>query len=365
MNTLTKIFVNRYYITNTGFFLLIFYFFFGIVPGEQLPGYHYALITGFTQNVDFLTLVLFIWACYNLKCISFILKVLSARDGAFLYSTVGLLDGPRKWRTWLQLQLGIYAPVLIYSLIALAIAVLHHHLLSAIIIGLFDVGMLVLPLYIYNRKVQRPGTLSFLNRLQQWMNQRVRKPLWLFYIYELLNNNIRSLVIVKVSSAVVLIATCSYMGNTYDERMVLLGLLLVLLIHSVTVFQHRRFEDLYLGMVVQLPMPLWKRFSQYVLTYGLLLLPEFILLLVKTNAQHLPLFIAYSLSALLLLRSLLYFPSLDQDKYFRWVLLIFAALLFLTLGHCYWQALAVTWAAAYGIFALRYYRYEAPLEEIE
>jgi hypothetical protein len=365
MNTLLKIFTSRYYITNTGFFLLIFYFFFGIVPGEQLPSYHYAMMKGITGSLDFLALALFIWGAYNLKCMAFVIKTLTARDGLFLYSTVGLLQGPRKWRTWLTLHTSIYAPVLIYSLLAMVVAVTQQHYLPALIILLFNAAMLTWPLTVYNRRLQQPGATNFFTRLQEKMNVSFRKPFWTFYIYELLNNNARSFILTKVVSAIILIATCSYMGSQYDERMVLLGLLLVLLTHSVIIFNHRRFEDLLLPMLPQLPIPLWRRFVQHAFTYIALLTPEMILLIIKTNIIHLPLYLICGLSLLLLMRSLLYIPGIDQDKYFRWVLIIFAVFLFLILAHLYWPAIAAVLTPAFLLFYLRYYRYEPPLEEIE
>lgn len=366
---LSKIFTMRYYAQNTGFFLLVFYFFFGIVPGGQLPYYHYTLIKGFTGSIDFLALVCGVWLLYNLKCIVFILNALSAREHLFLYGTIGLLEGGRKWRTWYWLHFTLYAPVLVYSGIAIFIALQLHFYLSAIIILLFNVVMTAFPLWIYNRKVKHPGTISLLARWQHQINKKIRKPLTLVYIYELLNNNIRSLAISKGASLLVIIATCSLMEGEYDERYVLTGFLVCLLLQSLIVYNHRHFDDLYLSLLPQLPLPLWRRYLQTGFTYLLLLAPEYLLLIYRiapmATPLHMVLIVLTGVSVLLLLRSLLYFPGIDQDKYFRWMLIIIIVLLFLVLARLYWYGILVMQLVAFVIFRSRYYKYEAPLEKVD
>jgi hypothetical protein len=366
---LSKIFTARYYAKNTGFFLVVFYFFFGIVPGGQLLSYHHSLIKGFTGSLDFLAMVCLIWLLYNLKCIAFIFNVLSSKEHTFLYGTLGLLEGGRKWRSWLWLHFTLYAPVLAYSVIAALVACRLHFYVAALVIILFNIGMILAPLPLYDHKIKHPGTVSFLARWQQWLNKTVRKPLWTFYWYELLNNNMKSLAITKVVSAGVIIITCSLMGDEYDERFILVGFLVCILSQCILVYDHRRFDDLYLSLLPQLPLHAWKRYLQMGLLYLVMLIPESILLIYKTWYMAAPMSwvmtIATGLSALMMLRSLLYFPRIDQDRYFRWVLIIIVVLLFLGLARLYWYGIILLQLPAFVVFYYRYYRYEAPLEKVD
>jgi hypothetical protein len=366
---LSKIFTIRFYAKNTGFFLVLFYFFFGIVPGGELPSYHYTLIKGFTGNADFLAMVCLIWLLYNLKCTAFVMHVLSSKEHTFLYGTLGLLEGGVKWRTWLWLHITLYAPVLIYSLISAVIAANLHFYTAVIVICLFNIIMITAPLWLYVHKMKHPGTVSLLARWQQKFNKTVRKPIWSFYGYELLNNNMRSLAIAKVTAAVIVIITCSLMSDKYDERFLLVGVLICVLAQSVLVYNHRRFEDLYLSMVPQLPIPLWKRYLQMGVLYLLLVVPESSLLIYKTwqlaTSLHWGMLVMTGLSLLMLFRSLLYLPRIDQDKYFRWVLIIVVVILFMGLAGLYWYGILLLQAMALFIFRYRYYRYEAPLEKVD
>ena len=55
---LNKILTQRFYIQNTGFFLVFFYLLFGVVNAGNLLNYHKALMLGFLGNNTFLLLAL-------------------------------------------------------------------------------------------------------------------------------------------------------------------------------------------------------------------------------------------------------------------------------------------------------------------
>lgn len=366
---LSKIFTARFYARNAAVFFLVFYFFFGIVPGNMLPSYHLALIRGFTGNADFLCLVLLGWAVYNVKCAFFVLKTLSARESLYLYATLGVLNGSLKWTTWYRIHFSLYLPALAYSAVAVCIAWKDKHIGAATTIVLFQLLMTVVPLYFYDYRIKRPGTISIFIRWQQKLNRLFTKPLWAYYVYELLNNGSRSLFITKGVTGLIIIVTYSLMEQPYELRFMLVGLLLVLLAHTVLVFNHRQFDDLKLSMATQLPLPLWKRYAQTSAGYFVLLLPEFIFLAVRTYQVAGPLdqllFICLSVSMLVMWRKLLYFSRLDQDKYFRWVLISVVVALFMILGYWYWYLVIALQVLAFTIFAMRYYKYEPPLAEVQ
>lgn len=368
LTILSKIFIQRFYARNTGFFLLLFYLLFGIVPGGQLVSYHYGLMTGIVSTTGFLLLALGLWLLYNLKCMGHVLSTMSAKEYNFLYQTVGAVAAPRQRLNWCMVHLGIYAPVLVYSSIAAVVAGSKRYYGVVAVLLVFNVLMCLLPVFVYHRLIQQPGAVFFYHRWIQWFNRRVHKPLSLYYIYELATSRTRTLLIVKVLSCVILIATFSFMEDGYDIRVVLTGLLVSLLLHSILVFEHRHFDDQYLAFTRHLPIPLWKRYGMLCITYSCLLLPEFGLLIVHTlpyNSWHWLLLVAFGASLLPLFRCLLYFPRLDQDKYLRWVFLVFCVLLFMTLGYLYSWAIVGMQVAAFVLFTGRFYKYEPMYEQVQ
>jgi len=369
INILNKIFAGRFYVQNTGFFLLLFYLLFGIVPGGQLVSYHLSLMEGIIHANSFLVVALVLWLLYHLKCMWYVLGVLNNKEYNFLYQSIGHVTPGRMKRDWWMIHISIYAPVLIYSSGVMVLAIKEGKYLTAFVILCFNVLVNVWAVHVYQRQLQRPNSILFYHRWQQWLNRSFYKPLPLYFIYDLAVNRTRALFVTKLLSCLALIATFTLMeGEPYDIRVVITGLLIALLLHCIVVFEHRHFEDQYLIFTRTLPIPLWKRYGTLCLTYACLLLPEFGLIIIHTlrdsNWDWL-LMIVLAISALALFRAILYFASLDQDRYLRWVFIIFCALLFTTLAYWYIGAIIAIQLLAFGIFAIRYYRYEPQYEQVQ
>lgn len=368
-NVLARIFTTRFYAQNTGFFFLLFYLLFGVVQGGQLISYHYGLLLGIVSNTGGLLLALVLWLLYNLKCTWYVLATLNNKEYAFLYQTIGGIAGVRQRRIWSGVHTGIYAPVLIYCSLAIVVALMKQYYVAAIILVIFNLLMCYSPVWIYTYLIKHPGAVFFYHKWQQWLHRHFRKPLPLFYLYELATNRTRSLLLLKILSCVVLLATFNLMkGNDYDVRALLTGMLIATLLHTIVVFDHRHFEDQFLAFTRTLPIPLRKRYFALGITYGLLLLPESGLLVIHTlayNSWHWLVLMIFGVSVLLMFRCLLYFPRLDQDKYLRWVFLLFCVLLFMILGHLYVWAILALQCAAFTLFSVRYYRYEPQYEQVQ
>lgn len=368
-NVLARIFTTRFYAQNTGFFFLLFYLLFGIVQGGQLIPYHYGLLLGIVSSTGGLLLALVLWMLYNMKCIWYVLGTMSNKEYVFLYQTVGSVTETRQRRIWWWVHASIYAPVLVYSLLAVIVACLRHYYAAAIIIAVFSLIMCYSPVCIYTYLIKRPGAVFFYHRWQQWLNRHFHKPMPLFYLYELATNRTRSLLVLKILSCIVLLATFTLMkGDDYDVRAVLTGMLIAVLLHTIAVFDHRHFDDQFLVFTRALPIPVWKRYGMLAVTYAILLLPELGLLIIHTwphNKWHWIMLIVFGVSVLLMFRCLLYFPRLDQDKYLRWVFLLLCTLLFMILAHLYGWAILALQCTAFLLFAVRYYRYEPQYEQVQ
>ncbi|ASZ11604.1 hypothetical protein CK934_11855 [Chitinophaga sp. MD30] len=360
---MSKIFTSRFYITNTGFFLLLFYLLFGVVEGGQLLQYHVGLMKGFLQHRGFLLVVLGLWLLYNGKCLYFILKTIQTPGYGFLYPVIGSLSRWRRYILWCSIQITIYFPVLVYAGISAGVAAKMGLSGTAFLLLLFNILMCILPVAIYDRKLWRPELADFTGHFQQWLNRRWVRPFSLYYIFELLTNHTRMLLSTKVFSGAILLLTFMLMRTTvYDDRVVLCGVLLSCIIHTGVIFYHRFFEDQYLQFTRNLPMQLAQRYLQLSFTYFFLFLPEYLLIVVNTwrFAGVLPLlgilFFAHSL--LLLFRCLMYFPRFNPDLHLRWALAVSFVVLFLVLGYWYLLTALVLQLVALWIFIRRYDKYE-------
>ena len=100
--------------------------------------------------------------------------------------------------------------------------------------------MCIIPVWAYSYLLQRPGFTFFYHRWQEWLHRRFRKPLSLYFLYELLTRRTRALLVLKAICYTVLLATFAMTGEEEsDIRTVLTGWLVCLLLHSILVFDHR------------------------------------------------------------------------------------------------------------------------------
>ncbi|SIO01654.1 hypothetical protein [Chitinophaga niabensis] len=360
---LQKIFTQRFYIQNTGFFLVLFYLLFGVVDGGNLISYHTSLMLGFLGSYTFLLIVLLLWGLYGLKCVGFILKTFQLQGYEFLYPTMGSIDKPMRRRIWLLLHTAIYMPVLVYAGIAAGVGIVHGHYLPVAMIVVFNVVMCIWPLLLYERKLHQPDVLFFTGHLQRWLNKHFTKPPLLFFLYELFTNYPRRIFSVKLFSAGVLWLTFFLLAQMdFDIRGLQLGIILSVLLHMQLMLHHRSFDDTYLNFVQQLPVPLWRHYIRVTGIYALLYLPEMVMIVVnaygKTSLPGLLTCFVVAVSLLVLFRCLLYFSKIDAEIHLRYVLLISFVVLFMILGKYEWPAVLLLQAAAAIVFLAKYRTYE-------
>ena len=89
-----------------------------------------------------------------------------------------------------------------------------------------------------------------------------------------------SLLLTKVISGGLLVGVCRlYPTDDYDQRLLLIGLMLTIITHSQVGRQLSAFEQRYLLLLPNLPLSVVERFGRYALIYGLIWLPELLILL--------------------------------------------------------------------------------------
>jgi hypothetical protein len=113
-----KMFVRRFYVQNSGFFLFLFVILFGVVHGGLLLTYHYELIMGMLEIGTAFIFVLFAWLLYFIKCAQFVLKTVASPDSFFL-NLLNQTAYKKRFALFLKLQLLICLPVIGYTIVIL------------------------------------------------------------------------------------------------------------------------------------------------------------------------------------------------------------------------------------------------------
>ena len=270
LTTLNRIFVKIFYARNAGTFLVVILLAFGFMR----PLEHEALITAALGSWFLLAIVFILWGLYILKTATFVRQQLSAPEHLFL-QTFWLISPPMRWAMWLSIQTALLLPIMAYAGWMLTIAVRLQQWGPLVAIVLCQSMLLIVGVMAADYRLRHPAPDAIrLPRLP------VRLPYELFFPAYWLRHEPLSLLLTKAFSGLLLAGVCRlYPTDDYDQRLLLIGLLLAVLGHSQVGGQVSAFERRYLLILSNLPMSWLQRFGRYVFTYGLIWLPELLILL--------------------------------------------------------------------------------------
>ena len=348
LTTLYRLLVLPFYVRNAGTFLVIVLLAFGFMR----PMDHEALITAALGSPFLLGVILGLWTLYTYRTLSFVKSQLAAPEHLFL-DTFRLLPTPTRGFYWLILFTQLLLPIIGYAIWMLARAV-HYGAWGpffVIIATLITLVALAAAGADYRLR-HHPPTAFRLPRTSIQLRYE------LFFPTFWLRHKPLSLGLTKLISGGLLVGVCwLYPTDEYDERLLLIGLMLSLITHSRVAQELHDFEQRYLLFLPNLPFSRWQRLGRYALTYGLLWLPELVLLW-RNRPDAVP--IAYvsvlwltGWGWLLLLHVLAYGRSVTSE---RWQAGIFsgfiAGLLAIMFGLPVYGWLVIGWGVAAGLTGL-------------
>ncbi|GAB3013667.1 hypothetical protein [Spirosoma pulveris] len=343
---LNRVFVRAFYARNAGTFLVILLLAFGFLSAVE----HKALITAALGSSLLLGIVFVLWGLYLLKTVSFIQQELTVPEHLFL-QTFWLIPSLTRWLLWLIIQVSLLLPIIAYGGWMIQIASVYQRWDSLIAIVLVLSGLTVTGVALADYRLRHPNPSSL--RLPQ-----VSIPLRyeLFFPTYWLRHEPLSLVLTKAFSCLLLVGVCRlYPTDDYDQRLLLIGLLLAVLGHSQVGSQVSAFERKYLLLLQNLPFSRLQRLSRYTLMYGLIWMPELLVLLRNCPTEiRLDYVIWLWLTGwgwILLLHVLAYPQTIDPERWLSGVLAGFiGGLLAIMFGLPVGIWLIAGWLAALGVW---------------
>lgn len=265
-----RLFIQPFYEQNAGSLLIVTLLAFGFMR----PMDHEALITAALGSPFLLGLVFLLWGLYTLKALTFIIARLNDPTHLFL-TAFRLVSRANRWLVWSAVLIGLLLPVLGYAGWMLVRAVHYDQWLALNGIIGFLIGLVVAGVSVVDYRLRHPAPDRF--RLPR---PAFRLPYLLFFPTYWLRHEPLSLLLTKGCSGLLLIGVCRlYPTDEYDERLLLIGLLLSVLFQASVPRQLSQFEGRYLPLLDNLPYSVNRRFGQYMILYGLLWLPELSLLM--------------------------------------------------------------------------------------
>ncbi|SOD81490.1 hypothetical protein [Spirosoma fluviale] len=344
LTVLNRVFVSAFYARNAGTFLVILLVAFGFLSAVE----HKALITAALGSPLLLALVFGLWGLYLLKTVSFVRQELGAPEHLFL-QTFWLIPTPARLTMWFGVQLALLFPIITYGGWMVQIATVYRRWdsLTAIVLVLVGLTITGVALADYRLRHPNPGSLQL-----PYVSIPLRYEL--FFPTYWLRHEPLSLVLTKAFSCLLLVGVCRlYPTDDYDQRLLLIGLLLAVLGHTQVGGQVSAFEHKYLLLLQNLPFTQLQRFGRYTLMYGLIWLPELLVLLRNCPTDIRLDYILWLWLAgwgwILLLHALAYPQTIDPERWLSGILAGFiGGLLLIMFGLPVYIWLIVGWLGALG-----------------
>jgi hypothetical protein len=321
---LIKLFVIPFYKTNTGFFLFLFFLFFGTVNSGSLLYYHQSIMLSFLQSPVILAGVTICWTLYHLKATAFCLRAMNSPDGSFLYN-LQILPSARQVVLLFFIYLMIFAPVILYAFIAMAYGYTKGLYGSALGIAAFLLFICCI------------GTYTLYRRINNWMRKRNTpsfqllksrpKPFVLFPAYYFLFEKKALCLSLKSLSLLLLYVALVLNRSDYSDDHFIFFYQLILLLHAVFPYLAVKFLETKLSFYRNLPVPLQRYGLVYFTTYGILFLPEFLYLLFHAK-ELMPLLTVFgyagiAVATMCLLTAVQYAQYMNRKEYVKVIFAIF------------------------------------------
>ena len=355
---LLKVLVQQFYQRNTGFFLFLFVVLFGVVQNPL--SYHLSLMQGIVSSYTTLTIAVVVWALYGCKCGVFFLKTLAAKEQLFLYQLQALTL--RQIFVLLNaVQALLLLPVLVYGIITAGVGFYIHQPAAAVVILLSIAAIQGVSVLLYYHGISRPAKkIGF--TLPIVFHYHLPKPFYSFLLYYNLYEGKLKTVAVKFISFVLLFLPLVWNGDHFEFSDFIIFFGVSIAAHAVIVFDGIQFLEKDFKVLRNMPLPLYKLFLLFLISYTLLLLPEAFILWyysyrVALSVPVASLFIYY-IAMLLFFTALSYEKGIKIETYLLYVGLITVLSLLIAPLKSFAAEGSCVAAIAFITFAGLYYKYE-------
>jgi hypothetical protein len=357
-HVLNKVLVKKFYERNVGLLFFVFYLMFGVVESNQVISYHRSLIYGVLTSPVFLLGVMGVWMLYSAKYLQLVLSELSEPHNQFL-KDYSRLDRPQQFWPMLFSIFMMDQPVLIYSAFIVGVGIVSQQYLPAVAVIVFHSAKLVGCTWIVLQRINslhERKTTKLLPTIQ-WPWKRYFP---FFYLGHFTNQLPLALLFTKGFSLFAIIGFMQITTDHYENRTALMGLLFGLMAHSVIIFESRRLEETYLTFAKGLPLSMLKRFVFLSLFYGVLLMPELVLLAInKIIWFDLLLITLFAVFYLVYQHTRLFRGSLTIDAHTTFTFGLFLISFMLVLFKLYWLEAFALGILGFYQYKRDYYNFEA------
>ncbi|MFC6101874.1 hypothetical protein [Olivibacter domesticus] len=367
---LTKTFASSFFKAHAGFLFFLFatlisYCFFiktlGKVSPEEATFFNLA-ITLTILSTPIMTVIFFL-ACiiYTLKSWQYITLQLQSVQNEFLYYSIAAASKSAQLKSWFIVQLRIFLPILIYAIYSVIVGIAYGYYLHSLFVIFFIILLTAASSWFYvhiTNKLNHINNISVLIKLvKNW-----RKPFFTLYTFYVFNQSKIVFLITKISSWLLIMGIFQVFSDLKNDiRVPFLIMLMVIITHTVLIYNEYRFNTNYLSFSYNFPIPKTTLFFGFTINYFLLLLPEIMWFFTHYSSLSALGITLWGFSLVMLLRSFLYRTGLKIKTFIKTIFILFFFLHFVIMYQLVWTILPISLVLSYVTFSRNYY-YKTILE---
>jgi hypothetical protein len=348
-----------FYKRHAGVLLFVFFLMFGIVESSQIVEYHLALIGGMLNSEVFFAIVLAVWTLYSLKALHFLISTIRQEPYNFLHH-LSVLPVGFGFLLFFAVSAFIFLPVIIYTTFIYSVAFQNHYYTIIIFIALFQASLCSINGWALTRLLHTASLPPFITVPSFTLPHL--KSQFSFYIGYIFKEGKTSLLLSKMFSLTLLYIIRETLEPGDDFRIIGLTWVFVLLSHTFLVQRLKIFEDQHLAWIRGFPISFGRTFIMYVQLYGLLMLPELMLITASLwrgifyyEYLLLPL---YSGGLLTLIHTYLFKPDRNPERFTSYLFWLFMLCFMLVLGKLIVLVTAGVMVLSFILLRKRYRQYE-------
>ncbi len=357
--------ISPYYKQYAGFFLFLFFVLFGTQRSfEDAVLFHSAIMNTILTSKMFFAIAMTFWLLYSLKVLHFIYSTVNKTQYLFL-QVLHSLSYTKRFSYIFYQQAILLLPVTIYFLFVIVFGLYHQHYIS--VAGIILIGLLLwlLSAVIAVQLLKTAGNNHTVGITQKVI--RIFPNNLIGFILKFCTQHIfSSLATIKLISFFCLYGLARLDNEVYEQRILWMIYISVLVGHGVIVYKIHEFTETGLTILRNMAYPIIKIILSLLAVYTILLIPEIWAL--KSIATHQNQIVDYSWLIifgpcfLLLLHSLLYTDQQKLEHYFSLLFGIWIVFVFFSLSPNRWLMTGFAVLLALICFYTSYYKYQPHYE---
>ena len=359
LHLMIKALVVPFYKNHAGLLFFVFFLMFGIVESTQIVFYHQSLIYGMLSSGIFLLIVLMIWLLYQIKSLHFLLKT-SGEDSYLFLHHLAVLPAAQSFFGFFAIGFLTFLPVFVYTIAIYAIGIQHQFYGSVAIVFVFQLALWLMNGWVLNHTIRQQHIAARIT-LPTLMLPYQRTQLGIYAGY-LFKEEKSAVILSKLFSLTLIYIIKETLETGDDFRIIGITWLFALLSHTYLINKLKVFEDQSLSWTRSLPISTTKTFMTYFLLYGLLMIPELLLLTGSLGKGlsfiQLLLLPVFSSAFLITIHCYLFKPNRDSDKFVTYLFWLFMICFMLVLSKMIWVTGAALLLISFLLFKQRFFTYE-------